>query len=235
VERDPDNPRLLAQRAWLRLSRGPLAPPPSADDLDAALRDANDALALSPGHVPYLQLRSEVHLQRGEGAQAVADCQALLERPSRANPLEVLLNQLAYTRARAGVDLEQGLQEVEQALSEHDDPQNALQQLRYLNALDTRGYLHYLLGNDVEAMRDLSRAVEQFDEVFWRPWDFELEAKRSFDLRQVQRRDAIYRETLAVMLYHRSLVNERLDPAAAQRDRERIAVLLPGYDGRELH
>ena len=101
--------------------------------------------------------------------------------------------------------------------------------------LDTRGYIHHLLGNQDEAAEDLNEAVELYRKHVWDTWDFHVAAHSEIDIRLVRRRDLRLREEFAVMLYHRRQAVLDSDPQVAEEDLAEIRSLLPGYDDRPLH
>lgn len=209
--RDPRNLDLSVQRAiWLR----------EDDRLDEALAACNSAIEANPDHVAARAERSQILQQLGRFAEAVEDWKSIAHVNERSAVVSevVIWNALAYARAVANIELKDALADADRAVARFPDA---------AALLDTRGFLHYRLGNDADAKRDLDRAVSiaeaqraPFKEgaprklpsgVDPREWPAEL---KSLD------------NELAVIIYHRSLVLERLgDQQGADADRDRVRQL----------
>ena len=89
------------------------------------------------------------------------------------------------------------------------------------NAIDTRGFLLYRLGDLAAARRDLDRAVAA-GQVVCRamPWLIDAIKHKVTDLRPLRQEARLAQFSLAVITYHRMLVLEALgmsDAAAADR------------------
>jgi tetratricopeptide (TPR) repeat protein len=136
-----------------------------------------------------------------------------------------LLNGLAYARALAHLELSEALVEATEAL--RDEPDSP-------DILDTRGYILFLLGRYDEALQDLDQAVlGKSRQQTWRRF-FEEQRQQLVDLSALNRADQYYQRSLAVILYHRSLVHGRLHPEKAQRDEQRLRDELGFEPGPEL-
>jgi tetratricopeptide (TPR) repeat protein len=162
-------------------------------DLRGSLADFNRLVGLAPKAYQTYLLRSRV-LQRLERHEdAIRDTsQAVRLRPSAD-----MLNERAYTRAIAGLELEEALKDIGQALAEERDN---------LSFLDTRGYVYFRLGKYTEAFDDLDKAVEATRRN-------PPAAEFAFAGADPRRRRAIlrdYQHGLAVMLHHRGQVQEKL-------------------------
>ena len=120
------------------------------------------------------------------------------------------------------------------AMVEPHDLDFAVQRLQTAaNMLDTRGFLHYQLGDLKPALRDLQQAIdimETLDSNF--DWQVEASRYRVTDLRPLWNSQQVARQALAVMCYHRMLVYEALDrQPLADQDRQRVLDL--GYEPNE--
>jgi len=92
--------------------------------------------------------------------------------------------------------------------------------------LDTRGFINYRLGNSKAAREDLEQAVQIWEQIVTYQETQRLPSVRSY---QSESETASYRQALAVMLYHRSLVYDQLGMSdEAKVDRERVRGL--GYE-----
>jgi tetratricopeptide (TPR) repeat protein len=96
--------------------------------------------------------------------------------------------------------------------------------------LDTRGYLHYLAGDDDAALRDMERAVRLEESDFRqfrraRPKQLEF----GIDTKVLRRMTESREQNLAIMYHHRGLVYQKLGREQdAERDLTRADKL--GYD-----
>ena len=108
-----------------------------------------------------------------------------------------MLNERAYTRAIAGLELEKAMEDIKQALAEEQDN---------LNFLDTRGYIYLRRGQYAQALDDLDKAVEMTRKN--PPFAGFPFAGNDPRRRRAIRRD--YQHGLAVMLHHRGEVHEKL-------------------------
>lgn len=108
-------------------------------------------------------------------------------------------NTVAYFGALLGDDLEEALASAEKAVAyEASNPAY----------LDTRAYVLYALKRHEQALPDANRATELMEEIYHQQSSEEL------------------RKSLAVIVYHRSLILEALGKSAeAERDRDRVREL----------
>ncbi|MBI83170.1 MAG: hypothetical protein CMJ81_08245 [Planctomycetaceae bacterium] len=134
-------------------------------DLQASLDEANQAVELAPESTKPFKFRSYIYFRMKLLAEAVADQSTALEIWEQRSSLAVFsadmsikrdaLNERAYLRALGEFDLEEALQDVEQALKllelPHEDE---------ATFLDTRGYIYYLLDDLDAASSDMIRAKE---------------------------------------------------------------------------
>ncbi len=221
------------------------------NDMPGALADADNACQWAPDELNYLRLRGEFRLRNGDpqGAyedfdrivgklprdpdgymlrafalarlnrfeEAFADTTTALEKsgPNDASAL----NSRAYLCALGNIRLEQGLADIEKAIDlGHQD--NAA-------FLDTRGYLHYLLGNLEQAERDLDQAImiTQFEKNKL----LDLRTARFTNQRELEYRLRMVDENLAVMHYHRGELYEKLGRESAAANEKQLGLRL-GYD-----
>jgi tetratricopeptide (TPR) repeat protein len=175
--------------------------------------------ARSPQQV-HQRIQLLCHLQRFDEVEAA--CRQLDEQASfwTKQTDAAFLNSQAYFRAVANRDLGTAEIQAERAVK---------LTLGSANVLDTRGYVRWRLGKLEDAADDLDSAVES------------LEAERRRITRRIKTVGLISRTslqtqeldqnalTLAVILYHRSLVYDSRGQAAdAERDRNRVREL--GYE-----
>lgn len=198
----PDSPQLLYLRAQIRQQ---------AHDLQGALADYDQVIAAAPKFAPAYSARADVRRRLGLYHEALEDLNQVIQLRPADDPQP--LNHRAYIRALAKLDLPQALEDIERALAlnEHDV---------YLPAyLDTRGYIHYLLGNDELAQADITRAVdlaERYARQMLQP-----ELLECFNPAQQARLRRLINENLAVLYHHRGLIHERLgQDELAQRDQQ---------------
>lgn len=204
----PDNAMVVFRRAYFRSAAG---------DLAGSLADYDRLIELSPNYAEGYTGRGIVYQRLDRHDEAIADFErAMTLRPDFEPEPK---NNLAYARALAGKDLEQGLTEVERAIELADDEVAAY--------LDTRGYLRHLLGDHEAALTDLNRAIEleqrDRDELL-------ASAKsRSFDQDELDFLQRRLDEQLSVLLRHRAEVYQALArDAEAAADFQKSKAL--GYD-----
>jgi tetratricopeptide (TPR) repeat protein len=229
----PDNPMLILQRAEWRLEDGLR---------DKALADADEVLKLSDDSSSWLAVHSHLMQTAGEHGRAVEDWKKINRESERTGRPEraTALNGLAYARALADMEIDEALEDVNQALEL--EPGNAA-------ILDTRGFLLYLKGGAgslTVALTDLNKAVTEMDQALslikrnGRPSEA---AEKRYRLLQSRPRmwlegslgsegDPITRQEMAVrgaavMHYHRALIFEALGrTAGAEADREAARKLI---------
>jgi tetratricopeptide (TPR) repeat protein len=204
---DPENLELLLQRAAWHLEDGAA---------ESALADCDQAAKLRPDDPRVLFQRSQIFQELDRHDEAIADMEQLANvggfSPS-AN-----LNALAYARAVGQRQLEKALQEVEEALEMEGE--NAAY-------LDTRGFIHWQLGNLDDALRDMNKAVEEMEATF-ESGRQQVERIRSItvDSRSVELEFEKQKKGLAVLRYHRGLVYQSQgNEQAAEADFKRVREL----------
>jgi tetratricopeptide (TPR) repeat protein len=199
----PDDPNIYELRALIRVEM---------KDLVGALEDYDRLIKFNGRYANAYRGRSQVYQRLNRHREAIDDLTQVIklssERDARSR------NDRAYARAIAGVELEDALKDIEEALEYSaelrgtpDAPENA-------NAafLDTRGYLHLLLGRPKAAMTDLDQAIKV------------AEAEQQQAIRQSKhsRYPPAYQarilqqfaHNLAVMYHHRGQVHEALGQVA---------------------
>lgn len=155
-----------------------------AHDLNGALKIATLMIPYEPnlGH----RLRAQLCFELQRYPEAIESYSFVLA--FKPNDPE-LLNNRAYARALAQLDLEEALDDIENALA--TDPENE-------SYIDTRGYLHYLLGDQKKALTDINQAMEM--------------------LRQSQGFEQ-YNPGVGEVVYHRALIYDEMDqPTEAAAD-----------------
>jgi tetratricopeptide (TPR) repeat protein len=197
---DPEQPQLYLDRGRVRLERS---------DLHGSLKDINRYLQAAPTSAEGYLVRSTIWQRLKQHKQAIDDLTKAIEYLPPHEP--VAWNNRAYARAIAGVDLQEALADVEKAIKLSDSEQSAY--------IDTRGYIHYLLGNYAAALADMEHAV----------WLAQREAQQMAELLVARDIDpAVARrfrrqldEQLAVIYTHRGMVREKMGLfAEAQADLE---------------
>lgn len=239
---DPNQPNVYIQRGRWRLD---------SQDAEGALADSKLALTVSlqtQEYSPQVQSARELGaeaLQRlGRHREAIEECKSIHQewlRLAEADPsLQVLgrvaiaLNNLAYYRARGNLDLEEALQEIEGALAVLGTLQGGSDSDKHNTdlyiLLDTRGYIHYRLGNYEQALADLDAAVSGAEQNFQTRlrrlnWQMQLMP----DAQTYQYQVTLLRNNLAVIYHHRGLIYQAIGrEEAAKRDLD-LAVEW-GYD-----
>jgi tetratricopeptide (TPR) repeat protein len=217
IDSSPDNDELLRQRAEWRTE---------LKDFEAALADANRAVELNARNAWGYFVRSQIYQHLDRHDEALADWKTLVEekRGFRRLAKSSLLNGRAYARAIAGQQLDEALEDVQQAI-EISAEEPAL--------LDTRGFIQLLRGETDSALRDMERAVE-LAELHHESWSEMLQTGRPgvLDLREFKLDFARNAESVAVIRYHRSLVYDELgESSKAEEDRLRVREL--GFEPNE--
>lgn len=219
IQQTPDNVQLYLRRGQYRMNAEPA-------DIHGAIEDFDRVLAADEGYADGYFLRSTAYQRMALllddeeraaelHAQAIADLEKALPHMPKDDPM--LLNQLAYTRAVAGVELDQALEEIETALkgvdtqavleSVEEEPinANALVRARQILAyLDTRGYIHHLRGDQEKALEDMNLTIDLYlatDRAIYNRLADET-ARANFQREQ----EKLY----AVLLHHRGLVHQAL-------------------------
>lgn len=211
LAQNPSNSELLRKRAqWLMEQKNYVA----------ALEDCNRVIKLKPDDIESYQIRSLVYQFLDRHSEAVGDWKTInkLNRIRRQMDQAVALNGMAYARALADIEVDEGLADIAEALRQRGE--NA-------PMLDTRGYLYYRSGDYDRALSDLHRAVEKMEEELG-AWRLETKKGRpgvkSRD--QMDERVQQVKQAVAVIRYHRSLVHEALgNKDQAEADRQRVREL----------
>lgn len=190
-----------------------------AKEFEKALADANKLVELSPNSPDALALKSQALHHLGKHEEAIDVCNEMkrLAQEEWVGSAPQALNSLAYAQAIGDTQLEEALEHIEEALRlAGDNP--AL--------LDTRGYVKYRLGDSKAAKEDIEKAVQHWERLVAYQDVQRSPGVRSF---QSEAERESYQQALAVMLYHRALVYDRLKMYdQAKVDRERVRNL--GYE-----
>jgi tetratricopeptide (TPR) repeat protein len=197
---DPERPRPYELRARSKLD---------VEDLDGSLEDCNRALERVPEDPGALVTRTLVYQRLGRHEDAIRDWAVVVgqmrrryEDHSVATPYELAnaLNNRAYARALGQIEIDRGLDDIQEAFE-------VLGREDQAHMLDTRGYLRYLAGDYLLAQDDLERAIDLAKSTA--QWSLVRDPDRGSAGRLIVA-DAQTQEELAVMFHHRGLVNEKL-------------------------
>lgn len=193
-----------------------------AKEYEKALADVQRIIELSTDSTTALALKSQVLHHLGKHDEAIKVCEELLRRAEKEwiGSAPTALNSLAYAQAIGDTQLNEALEHIDEALRlAGDNPA----------FLDTRGFVKYRLGDSQAAKVDIERAVEVWEKLVAYQEAQGLSGVRSY---QSETERASYQQALAVMLYHRSLVYDRLGlKDEAKVDRERVRAL--GFEPNE--
>jgi tetratricopeptide (TPR) repeat protein len=207
MNRFPENPQLLMQRAEWRLQDG---------QEKEALEDCDRAVELAKDNVVALRMRGTLLLNAGHFQRAIEDLKKV-ERDSRRSghpPRDQILNELAYAQALAKVDLEDALSHANRAVEILSDPKAVREWGRAAIAyklgqtLDTRGFLLHLLGRNEQALEDMDKALTNLQDAR-REQGKEpdiLDEVRKTENPKASKELTTDARNSAVMHYHRSLV-----------------------------
>ena len=202
LEWNPDNVEVYLLRAEWRRDSG---------DYGAALAACEEAAQRAPDDMRVYLERSQVFQHLGQGEKAVADWKKLEELNERLDRLaeETVWNGLAYARAVANIELDKALADANRALKRRSND---------AALLDTRGFIHYRLGDHQAARLDLDAALKVSEAEH-----AELVKRAGSSQPRLVKQSS---NSLAVMLYHRALVLRALgDEDAAKADEHRVKEL----------
>ncbi|MDP6442996.1 MAG: hypothetical protein QGG36_04145 [Pirellulaceae bacterium] len=234
LETAPDLPAVLLHRALWRNSA--LGDYQSADP--QAIEDLNLLLLRNPKNTDALQRRASLLQTIGEHERAIDDHRRAL-RVARARPdsqlnrarVRFALNGLAYSRAVANRDLDEALQEIQEAT--RNSPSVGF------GMLDTRAFIRYRRGEIELALADMHAAIADMDDKI----EIGLYDKRGDDLAAAMKGEGVRLELLAderlaaqetkrnlhtqaVLYYHRALIRRAARQArGAKADIERVRQL----------
>ena len=216
---DRDHPDTILRRAELRRAHG---------DLTGALSDYERVSELLPRQIELQYERTETRVRLGDFEEALQELEATADQmrqewedaETERRPANIAaaslryaqaLNSLAYTRARAGRNLQQGLDEINTAF-------DRLGGLQPDFMLDTRGYLHYLLGNYREALHDMEHAVAQSRDRYNKTMNqLRWHRRLLVDPQEIDDELSEHRHGMAVMYYHLGLARQAAGQGARAR------------------
>lgn len=195
----PDDGRLYLFRAEIRKQ---------TSQLTESVADCTRAIELLADPRLALSLRSDVRQLLVQHEQAIADTNRIVEiseaerdfNSTGSMDLADALNNRAYVRARANMQIGAGLEDAKRALGDRVSP----------DKLDTRGYLHYLAGDYDSARRDMEAAVSGVQQDYAMLRSAILRQQKNLvDHRILDETLKIQEHRLAVLYQHRGLVYEK--------------------------
>jgi len=226
LKSDNSNPHISQVRARYKLAM---------KDLNGGLDDINRTIELAgeSHRVSLLIERSEVLQRLERHDEAIEDWNSIVEKSRNlmesdtdemftavvtglTHPLDMALNARAYIRARGNRQLQEGLDDIHEAirLLESETYRKLHHRLGYnfrqtrANYYDTRGYLLYLLDQPALALQDLSLAIQWMNSSFG--YAMARIQTHPLDGGSVAREWNSFVEGLAVIYFHRALVHDRL-------------------------
>lgn len=120
-------------------------------DQRQALSDLSTLIRYNPRNLELRMFRASLLAELGRYREAIEDCNTVLKsKPSRPDAL----NNRAYFRALERIDLDEALSDVTKAI-EGGGAHSAY--------VDTRAYLHYLMGRHQDALKDFDSILENED------------------------------------------------------------------------
>lgn len=214
----PERPTAYHLRAEVRLAM---------DDVAGSLEDFNTLIRLAPRFAPAYIGRGGVLMRLGRLREAIDDqTRAIALGPEL---WTMPLNNRAYFRAVAGIELDEAFNDVQEALDRLDernkeirlkitDPSQIAEVNVELNGqratfLDTRGYVRFRQGKLSDAHRDLEDAIDATQA-------YKKLALTHKNTKEAQREiyQQKFKEELAVMYHHRGEVREKMGHPDAQAD-----------------
>lgn len=213
----PERPIAYQLRAEVRLAM---------HDVSGSLEDFNTLVRLAPRYAPAYVERGGALMRLGRLREAIDDqTRAIALSPERwTEPL----NNRAYFRALAGIELGEALVDVQAALDQYDEQINEIRlqiadpsRVADINVeldgkraivLDTRGYVLFRQGNLSDALRDFDDAIKATQAYE------KLALSKSTKASQREAYQRKFKENLAVMYHHRGEVREKMGHPGAQAD-----------------
>ena len=199
----PDNPNIYELSALIKRE---------LKDFDGALEDYSQLIKLRGPDAAAYAGRSLVYQRLNRHREAIDDLTQVIKLSSERDAMS--RNNRAYARAIAGIELEEAFVDIEEALEYSAEQRGAPDAGENANAafLDTRGYLHLLLGRPDEALADLEQAIK----------NTERDQQETLDKLRIRRVPPQmqaawakhFAHDLAVMYHHRGLAHQALGHAA---------------------
>jgi tetratricopeptide (TPR) repeat protein len=182
-------PEIFKMRGHARLEKG---------DVQGSVEDFTKVTELTPRDAEAFLMRATALQRLQQHEAAIADLNKAIEIHGDVSPM--LLNSRAYFRALAGTELDEALEDVEQALDREQD--NAAY-------LDTRGYILYLKGDHGKALIDMNRAITLTERRRISP--SRLAMARDPDAQRILgRQKRASDHEIAVMYHHRGQIQKAL-------------------------
>lgn len=191
--------------------------------------DMKSAALKSPRQYRWLHLSNigGVALRRSNLAEAIefsSQALKLADEQDLYTERAELLNQIAYARAIAGVDLDKALENIDESLEIYQSSaiQVPTQVDSYLIQLrDTRGFILFRLGKTEKAREEFDLIWLEFEDWFKEEQQRLAEKKRQrIDIRHFKGDQLTLLRSLAVIMYHRSLVLNSDDKKEAREIRD---------------
>jgi tetratricopeptide (TPR) repeat protein len=202
----PDNPNIFKLRADIKQE---------LNDFAGSLEDYDRVIKLNGRHAAAYNGRSRVYQRLNRHREAIDDLTQVVKLSSERDPMS--RNNRAYARAIGGLELEEGFQDIEAALAlsadlrgEANDAEHALAAL-----LDTRGYLHFLLGRPEPALADLDQAIKNAKKEHESSLDI-IEKRYGTKARRYYQTE--FNKELAVIYHHRGQIHEALGHSPEAQD-----------------
>lgn len=199
----PDDPNIYELSAQIKVEM---------KDLGGALKDYDRLIELNGRYAAAYAGRSVVYQRLQRHREAIDDLTQVIKLSSQRDALS--RNNRAYARAIAGIELEEGFKDIEEALEYASELRGTPDTGENANAafLDTRGYLHFLLERPEAALADLDQAIKNA-EAEQRDAMNQMAGGR-FPAALRDRYAKQFAHNLAVMYHHRGQVHEALGHAA---------------------
>jgi len=121
------------------------------DDSEQILAVARSAQESLPDYLVVPDMAFRHFYSKADYTSALQALLVLYSRFGNEFPSPEILNQIAYTRSMAVVELDLALMEINQALNYVPDS---------ANFLDTRAWIHFQMGRQLDALVDAERAVQ---------------------------------------------------------------------------
>jgi tetratricopeptide (TPR) repeat protein len=182
-------------------------------DIEKEIDSIAMAVRKSPQKWFYLLRLADAENRRKNFATAEHYGTLALQVADNANlygPRANILNSLAYARGLAGINLEEALKNIDEAIEIHESMTANLSEAEDIALLmyrDTRGFVLYRLGRNEDAKEQFDKIWVHFDEQMKLQFNqVDLLSKSRVDLRTIPGLRLSTKQSFAVIMYHRMLV-----------------------------